>query len=248
MSIDSNSLRPSEYPSRDIPDLPLLQRRLTSVLSAVAGAVDVIGFVSLKLFTAHITGNLVVIAAHLVSGGPPNMDQIIAVPVFMVAVAVVWLIARVFNQPGNSRVRALLLVHLLLLTCVLIYSVINHPDANPRGLHADVAAMIAVSAMACQFALLWLAVPGAPSTAVMTFNVTKTILSLLDSLAQNERSQEAREQLKRSLELVLPFFAGCLAGAAAVSSLGDWAWSLPVLLAGAALVLVPRRQIGVREE
>jgi uncharacterized membrane protein YoaK (UPF0700 family) len=242
MSKESNSLRLSEYPSRDIPDLALLQRRLTSMLSAVAGSVDVISFVSLKLFAAHITGNLVVIAAQLVSGGPPRMDQIIAVPVFLVAVAGVWLIARLVDQRGKSLVRVLLLVHLLLLTCVLIYSIINHPDANPRGLVSDVAAMIAVSAMACQWGLLRLGVPGAPSTAVMSGNLAKTVLSLLDSLAESEQGQDAREQLKRSLELVLPFFAGCLAGAAAVSHLGDWAWSLPVVLAVAALLLVPRRR------
>jgi len=241
MSKESNSLRPSEYPSREIADLARLQRRLTSVLSAVAGAVDVISFVSLKLFAAHITGNLVVIAALLASGGPPNMDQVLAVPVFLVAVAAVWLIARLF-EPGHSLVRALLLVHLLLLACVLVYSVINHPDANPRGLASDVAAMIAVSAMACQWGLLRLAVPGAPSTAVMTGNLAKSVVSLLDSLALSERGQDAREQLKISLELVLPFFAGCLAGAAAVSYLGDWAWSLPVLLAWAGLLLVPGRR------
>ena len=241
MSIDSNSLRPSEYPSRDVPDLALLQRRLTSILSAVAGAVDVISFVSLKLFAAHITGNLVVIAAQLVNGGPPRMDQILAVPVFLVAVALVWFIARRLDRPGISLVRALLLVHLLLLMCVLIYSVISHPDANPRGLASDVAAMIAVSAMACQWGLLRLALPDAPSTAVMSGNLARTVVSLLDSLAQSEPRQDAQEQLKKSLELVLPFFAGCLAGAAAVSSLGDWAWSLPVLLALAALLLVPRR-------
>jgi uncharacterized membrane protein YoaK (UPF0700 family) len=212
------------------------------VLSAVAGTVDVIGFVSLKIFTAHITGNLVVIAAQLVSGGAPSMDLIIAVPVFIVAVAVVWLIARIFDQRGYSRVRVLLVFHLLLLTCVLIYSVTNHPDANPRGSAADVAAMIAVSAMACQFALLRLAVPGAPATAVMSGNLTNTVLSLADSLARREGGQDAREQLKRSLELLLPFFAGCLAGAGAVSWLADWAWALPVLLAGAALLLVPRRR------
>ena len=91
---------PNEPPSRDIPDLAVLQRRLTSVLSAVAGAVDVISFVSLKLFAAHITGNLVVIAAMLVTGGPPRMDQILAVPVFLLAVAVVWLIA---DWPPTSR-------------------------------------------------------------------------------------------------------------------------------------------------
>jgi uncharacterized membrane protein YoaK (UPF0700 family) len=242
MSMEPNSLHLSEFPSDGIPDPALLQRRFPSVLSAIAGSVDVIGFVSLKLFTAHITGNLVVIAAHLVSGELPTTDQVISVPVFMVAVAFVWIIARVFDRPGYSRVRVLLLVHLLLLTCVLIYSVITHPDANPRGPAADVAAMIAISAMACQYALLWLAVPGAPSTAVMTFNITKTILSLLDSLEHSDRGQSARKQLRISLELLLPFFAGCLAGAAAVSKLADWAWSLPVLLAGAALLLVPRRQ------
>lgn len=242
MSTEPNSQRPSEFPSGNIPDLALLQRRLPSVLSAIAGSVDVIGFVSLKLFTAHITGNLVVIAAHLVSGELPTTDQVISVPVFMVAVAFVWVIARVFNRPGNSRVRVLLLVHLLLLTGVLVYSVITHPDANPRGPAADVAAMIAISAMACQYSLLWLAIPAAPSTAVMSFNITKTILSLLDSLEHSDRGHSARKQLRISLELLLPFFAGCLAGAAAVSKLGDWAWSLPVLLAAAALLLVPRRQ------
>ncbi len=45
--------------------------------------VDVIGYLSLgKLFTAHVTGSLAVIAALLVRGGPPNLAQVLAVPVF----------------------------------------------------------------------------------------------------------------------------------------------------------------------
>lgn len=39
---------------------------------------------------------------------------------------------------------------------------------------------------------------------------------------------------------VAGFFAGCVAGAAAVSLMGRWAWSLPVILAAAA-VQVPKR-------
>src|SRR5271154_2757746 len=54
--------------------------------------------------------------------------------------------------------------------------------AHRDGLTTMVVAMIAVSAMACQFALLRLAVPGAPSTAVMTGNLTSGVLSLLDTL------------------------------------------------------------------
>ena len=72
----------------------------------VAGMVDVIGFLSLgKLFTAHVTGNLVVIAALLVRGGPPNMAQILAVPVFIGAVGAVWLIAKAFDRRGPALAR-----------------------------------------------------------------------------------------------------------------------------------------------
>jgi len=52
--------------------------------------------------------------------------------------------------------------------CPILYSVTHDPAANPRGLMAGIAAMIAVSAMASQFAFLRLALPVAPSTAVMT--------------------------------------------------------------------------------
>ena len=38
-------------------------RLLPALLSGIAGMVDVIGFLSLGLFTAHVTGNLAVIAA-----------------------------------------------------------------------------------------------------------------------------------------------------------------------------------------
>jgi uncharacterized membrane protein YoaK (UPF0700 family) len=214
---------------------------LLPVLSAIAGAVDVIGFLTLKIFTAHITGNLVVIAAQIVRDGPPNMDQIIAVPIFIVAVACLWLISRLSGRRGVALTRLLLLVHLLLLTIVWIFSILNHPSANPAGVPADIAAMFAVSAMACQFALLQLAIPGAPSTAVMTGNLTKTVLSLLDTMWPRELMPHPNsEQLKENLALVFSFFLGCVAGAVASSWLRDWAWSFPVVLACAALTLCPQ--------
>src|SRR6266853_2340493 len=148
MSTESNAPHPWPYPSHDSPDVARLQSRLPPLLSVVAGMVDVIGFLSLgKLFTAHVTGNLVVIAALLVRGGPPNMAQILAVPMFIVAVAAVWLIAKASGRRGPALARPLLLVHFLLLTCVLIASVISAPAANPYGLRRLIVAMIAVCAM-----------------------------------------------------------------------------------------------------
>jgi uncharacterized membrane protein YoaK (UPF0700 family) len=116
----------SSYPSNNGRDMARLERRLPALLSAVAGTVDVIGFLSLKMFTAHVTGNLVVIAALLVRGGPPNVNQILAVPVFILAVGCVWLIAEALNRRGAALARPLLLVQFLLLTCVLIVSVAFH--------------------------------------------------------------------------------------------------------------------------
>jgi uncharacterized membrane protein YoaK (UPF0700 family) len=98
--------------------------------------------------------------------------------------------------------------------------------------------MIAVSAMACQSALLRLAVPGAPSTAVMTGNLTNTVLSMLDTLSRTQPLTDgANERLRKTLKVLVGFFAGCVAGAVAVSWLTDWAWSLPVVLAAVAAAL-----------
>jgi uncharacterized membrane protein YoaK (UPF0700 family) len=92
--------------------------------------------------------------------------------------------------------------------------------------------------MACQFALLRLALPLAPSTAVMTGNLTNTVLSYLDMLPRTEPLMAGdAEKLKRSLHLLIGFFAGCVIAAAAVSCLGEWAWSIPVALAGAAVAI-----------
>ena len=239
MGTGSDTMHFQPSPSDDTSLLPRLQRRLPPLLSVVAGMVDLIGFLGLgNLFTAHITGNLVVIAALVVRGGPINLAQVLAIPVFILAVAAIWLLARASGRRGPSLARLLLLIQFLLLSCVLIFSVITEPSANPHGPMAGIAAMIAVSAMACQFALLRLALPVAPSTAVMTGNLTNAVLSLMDMLSRTQplmASDAAR--LRGSLHLLIGFFGGCVVAAVAVSLLGDWAWAFPVALAGVAVTL-----------
>ena len=80
---------------------------LPAVLSTTAGAVDVIGFLALGgLFTAHITGNLVVIAAHYVTGHFSEVGPILAVPVFVAVLGVVtlasWLSRRRLIRRGED--------------------------------------------------------------------------------------------------------------------------------------------------
>jgi uncharacterized membrane protein YoaK (UPF0700 family) len=190
------------------------------------------------VFTAHVTGNLVVAAAAAVHGGPFNPAQILAIPVFILAVATVWLFAQASDRRGPSLARLLLLVQFLLLAAVLIFSVIARPSVDPQGVAAGIAVMIAVAAMACQYALLRLAIPGAISTAVMTGNLTNTVLSLMDLLSKHRALLPVdADRLRRSWHLLLGFLLGCVASASAVSVLGDWTWSLPVVLSAVAIAI-----------
>jgi uncharacterized membrane protein YoaK (UPF0700 family) len=223
----------------DAATLLRLEARLPPLLSVIAGMVDLTGFFTLgHIFTAHVTGNLVVAVAVAVHGGPFNTASMLAIPVFIVALAIVWFIASASRRTGPSLARLLLLVQFLLLAFVLIFAVLTKPSLHPAGLTAGVAAMIAVCAMACQYALLRLAIPGAISTAVMTGNLTNTVLSLMDLLSKRHALLPVDPgRLKRSLYLLFGFLLGCLVAALAISVVGDWAWSCPVALAALAIAI-----------
>jgi uncharacterized membrane protein YoaK (UPF0700 family) len=215
-----------------------MEERLPPLLSVIAGMVDLIGLFTLGSFTAHVTGNLVVAAAAAVHGGPWNLAQAVAIPLFMLAVAAAWLIARASSLHGVALIRLLLVIQFLLLLAVLAFSVTTAPSANPHGLMAGIAVMIAVCAMAFQYALLRLALPKAVSTAVMTGNLANAVLSLMEMLSPRQPLMPVdRGRLKSSLRLLVGFLVGCIVAAAAISVLGDWAWSVPTALAAFAIAV-----------
>ena len=235
----SDALGGLGHPADSTTELLRLEERLPPLLSVIAGMVDLTGFFTLgNIFTAHVTGNLVVAAAAAVHGGPWNLAQALAIPVFMAAVAAAWLIARASSLHGPALTRLLLVIQFVLLLAVLAFSVATAPSANPRGLMAGIAVMIAVCAMAFQYALLRLALPKAVSTAVMTGNLTNTVLSLMEMLSPQQPLMPAdRGRLKSSLRLLIGFLVGCIVAAAAISVLRDWAWSIPTVLAAVAIAV-----------
>ena len=211
---------------------------LPTLLSVIAGMVDLIGFLSLGIFTAHVTGNIVVVGALIVRHSRVNPAQILAIPVFILAVAGTWLIAKASGRHGTTLMRPLLLIQFLLITCLLIFSAITKPSSDSHGLMATIAAMIAVTAMGCQFALLRLTLPVAPSTAVMTGNLTNAVLGLVDLSSRTQPLMESdSRRLTGALQLLVGFFVGCILATAALMYLGDWAWSLPAALAAVAVAL-----------
>ena len=80
---------------------------LPTVLRTTAGAVDVIGFLARGgLFTAHITGNVVVVAVHYVTGGFSEVGPLLAVLVFIAVLSIITLASVAAEKAGHGSRRA----------------------------------------------------------------------------------------------------------------------------------------------
>jgi uncharacterized membrane protein YoaK (UPF0700 family) len=82
--------------------LSQVEKWLATLLSVGAGMVDLTGCLGLGIFTAHITSNFVVIGALVVRHNRVNPASILAIPVFVVAVAATWLVAKVSGKRGGG--------------------------------------------------------------------------------------------------------------------------------------------------
>jgi uncharacterized membrane protein YoaK (UPF0700 family) len=214
---------------------------LPVVLSTTAGAVDVIGFLALGgLFTAHITGNLCILAAHYVTGGFSEVGPLLSVPVFVAVLGAASAAAGAIEKAGGSSRRALLVLQASLLAGCLGLGVWFGPFPDADHPLAVLVGMLGVAAMATQNTLVKFALEGSPSTAVMTTNITELPLDLM-ALARGRAAPDdlarARRRAGVTFLCVLGFVAGCAAGAALEVPFALGALALPVALAAVAIPL-----------
>jgi uncharacterized membrane protein YoaK (UPF0700 family) len=219
---------------------PLGTKVLTFVLSVIAGGVDVIGFLGLgTLFIAHITGNLVILAARYAAGEHASAAHLLSVPVFMIALMAARLLAASLDWSGIATLRPLLLLQFLLLSVFLAICIRVGSAADPNAAIMIVAAMLGVSAMAIQNALVQLSLKDAPSTAVMTTNLTRFVLDLGEVwLGTNpDGHAKAMARARRTGVAIAGFVVGSALGAWCQMHVGLWSLTVPTGLALAALVI-----------
>jgi uncharacterized membrane protein YoaK (UPF0700 family) len=207
---------------------------LPFVLSVIAGSVDVIGFLGLGgLFTAHITGNLVILAAHMAGGGDAPIALLLSVPVFILALGATRLLVSGLDSFGLASLRPLLCLQFLLLGSFLLLGVAAGPRVDPNALGAIAAGMFGVSAMAVQNGLSQLLPTGPTSTAVMTTNIVRFVLDIGDALLirDPDRVAKARSRANRTWPAIVGFTVGCVLGAICETASGLWSLLLPLGLA-----------------
>jgi uncharacterized membrane protein YoaK (UPF0700 family) len=213
---------------------------LPTVLSIIAGSVDAIGFLGLGgLFTAHVTGNLVILAAHLISGGEAPVAPMLSVPVFMVALGLTRLLVGALDKIGFVSLGPLLLLQFVLLFGFLVLCVSAGPRIDPDAPIAIVAGMLGVSAMAVQNALVQISLKGAPSTAVMTTNITRFMMDVGGVMLGRDPADvaKARSRAMRTWPAIVGFAVGCGLGAAGEAAIGLGSLALPTGLALLALAM-----------
>jgi len=228
----------SEIAECRTPTPPLSAKLLPTVLSIIAGSVDAIGFLGLGgLFTAHVTGNFVILAAHLASGGKAPVAPMLSVPVFVATLGLTRLLASTLERIGFASLRPLLLLQFLLLGGFFVLCASASPRIDPDATKAILGGMLGVSAMAVQNALVQIVLQGAPSTAVMTTNITRFMMDVGDVMLGRTPADvaEAHDRAMRTLPAIVGFAVGCGLGATCAAAIGLRSLALP---AGLALLAV----------
>jgi uncharacterized membrane protein YoaK (UPF0700 family) len=220
-------------------DSSFATKLLPGVLSVVAGSVDVISFLGLGgLFAAHITGNLVVLAAHLATGRSASLAAILSVPVFVVVLGLTRLAAAGLEETRNGPLKPLLALQFVLLVSCLSVWVAAGSRLDPAAPTGVVAGMLGVSAMAVQNALVQLLV-GAPATAVMTTDITTFMMDVGAMLFRRAPHgvDYARNRARHTWPAIVGFTCGCSFGALLEAVIGPWSLALPIGFALLALAL-----------
>ncbi len=214
----------------------------SSALGFTAGYVDTVGFVALfGLFTAHVTGNFVLIGSELAHPTHGVLIKFLAFPAFIAAVAASRLLALSVERNGRPLQRPLLLLQSTLLCACMLCGWRAQPIVDPGAPWVLATGVLGAAAMGVQNAAARLAFIDMAPTTVMTGNVTQLVLDLVELLRGGVTEVGLRQRIQKLIWPILAFACGALCGAFVYMHVSLWALALPVVIL-AALALAPPAQ------
>ena len=211
-----------------------------ALLSFNGGFVDTAGFLGLQgLFTAHVTGNFVTLGAALVFGTHGIIAKLLALPEFILVIALARLMGAALAARGLPALRLLLVgkVMLLLAFFVLAVTLGPFPDTDaPAGLLTGFAG---VAAMAIQNGVQRVHLASLPPSTLMTGNTTQAVLDAVDLLrgVNADQAVAVRARFGRTLASILYFAAGCGSAAGLYLWIGLWCLAVPVAVGAVSAIL-----------
>ena len=207
-------------------------RATMSALGFISGFVDTLGFIALfNLFAAHITGNVVLIAASLVDQRYGLAIKLLAIPTFIVAA----IVTRFYIIRRERRVldatAHVLITEAVLLAAFMAMALASAPFKSQDSPAAIATGLLAATAMAVQNTAARTFMNGLPPTTVMTGNLMQIIVDVVDVLHRHGKLEPKLDRLSRLVPLTLAFSAGAIGGAIGYVTIGFLALIAPILVA-----------------
>jgi len=181
-------------------------------LAFVAGYVDTVGFVALfGLFTAHVTGNFVLIGAALAQSTGNVLLKLLVFPAFVLAVGITRFVVVWMDQRGQQALRPLLFGQLLLLIGFGCFGWAASPVIHSNAPLVLWTGVLGGAAMGVQNAAVRLVLSSVAPTTVMTGNVTQLVIDCVD-LALGVGNSKVRRRAIKFFWSIAAFAIGAVAG------------------------------------
>jgi uncharacterized membrane protein YoaK (UPF0700 family) len=213
---------------------------LAVLLSFNGGFVDTAGFLGLQgLFTAHVTGNFVTLAAALVLGTQGVVAKLLALPEFVLVVALARAGGTALRAAGLPALPILLVVKVSFLLAFFVLAVALGPFPDSDAPAALLAGFAGVAGMAIQNAVQRAHFASIPPTTLMTGNTTQAVLDAVDLFGgiADGNPTAVRARLRRVFRGIIWFASGCAAAALLYYWFGFWCLAVPVAVGVVAVVL-----------
>lgn len=198
-------------------------------LGFIAGYVDTLGFVALfGLFTAHVTGNFVLIGAEMANPqGGPLLLKILAFPAFILGIVFSRLLVAGLQANGRHALLYLYIVELFLLTAFMALGTLAEPIGHEPSFFAGLAGIVGAMAMGAHSGYGRLLLSHLVPTAMMTGNVTQLVIDAVDVI-RGAADESVKRRCKKFLWPVLAFSLGAVGAAFAYHWFGFIALLLPI--------------------
>jgi uncharacterized membrane protein YoaK (UPF0700 family) len=207
-----------------------------TLLSFVAGYVDSCTFLALfGVFVAQITGSFVIAGTELITHDDHVLIKVLAIPMFFFAGMVTTLVVAATDARRYGALPWTLTLEEILLAGFVSLGLAGSPFHDPNSVMALAAALLGLSAMGVQSALVRLLMRGVGSTNVMTTNTTQLAIDLAEVLLCWRKKHRMKgdadaagafsaacRQFGNLLPVVLGFLLGTLVGASAYVQVGLW--------------------------
>jgi len=211
---------------------------VTALLSFNAGFVDATSFLGLDgLFTAHVTGNFVTLAAALVMGSHGIIGKVLALPEFILVIALARLAGAALRKRKAPVLRVFLVAEVALLIAFCALAVGLGPFPNADSPAALLTGFAGVAAMALQNGLQRVHFASAPPTTIMTGNTTQATIDAVDIMMGAATTPDTRARFTRIALSILSFALGCAAAALLYWLIGFWCLGVAVLVGAATALL-----------